>query len=115
MDNFLSEGHVMTLTAPSGGVVGGVAYKIGQLLVVAAATVAQTLPFEGKTTGVFTLPKDETESLTEGALVYWVEGADEITTTATGNVLVGVAALDAGGADPTCVIRLDGVARPDEP
>lgn len=111
MNNFVQEGEVLELTAPSGGVVSGTAYLIGSLLVVAAADVAQTLPFSGKTTGVFTLPKATGEAWTEGAKLYWDNSAKKLTTTSSGNTLVGVAAAAAGSADTTGDARLDGVAR----
>jgi predicted RecA/RadA family phage recombinase len=114
MQSFKQPGEMLTLTAPSGGVVSGTAYKIGQLVVVAAASVAVGLPFEGKTTGVFELPKSEVQAFAEGDLLYWTTTGDELTTTASGNMLCGVAAAAAGSAATTGLVRLDGVARPDE-
>lgn len=111
MQNFIQPGDVLTLTAPAGGVVSGTAYKIGQLLVVAAITADAAAAFEGKTTGVFTLPKATAQAFAEGALVYWDNTAKKITTTALGNLLVGVAVAAALAADTTGLIRLDGVAR----
>ncbi len=115
MNNYLQPGDTITLTAPAGGVVSGTAYKIGQLLVVAAATVAATLPFEGAAVGVFTLPKDNTQAWTEGALLYWDDTAKELSTTATGNLLVGAAESAALAADTTGPIRLNGIASADLP
>ncbi len=109
MNNFIQPGKTLTLTAPAGGVVGGVAVQIGQLLVVASGTVDEFLPFEGATEGVFTLPKNNAEAFTEGQLVYW--DGTEMTTTAGINLLVGVAAEDATDVSTESRIRLDGVAR----
>lgn len=109
--NYVQPGNTLTLTAPSGGVVSGTVYLIGTLLVVAQATVAQTLPFEGKVTGVFTVPKTNAQAWTEGAKVYWDNTAKEFTTTSTSNTLAGVAAAAAANPSTTGNVRLDGVTR----
>lgn len=92
MRNFIQPGEVLTLTAPTGGVVSGGVYKIGLFIVVAASTVAQTLPFEGKLNGVFDVPKATGQAWTEGALVYWDDTAKNFTTTVGTNTLAGKAA-----------------------
>lgn len=107
--NFIKPGEVLTLTAPTGGVVSGNAYLIGNLLVVALVTVAQTLPFEGCVCGVFKLPKAAAQAWTEGANLYWDNTAKNITTTATANYYAGVAAVAAGAADTTGLVRLNGI------
>ena len=55
--NFIQPGCTLSLTAPTGGVVSGSPYLIGGLFVIATSTVAQTLPFQGTTEGVWTLAK----------------------------------------------------------
>lgn len=112
MNNYVQPGDVLTFTAPA-GLSSGDAVKIGQLLVVAQGDALITEEFEGKVTGVFSLPKNAAEALTEGALVYW--DGSEITTTPNTNLLVGVAVSDELAATTPVNIRLDGVARPDEP
>ena len=111
MNNFIQPGEVVTLTAPSAGVVSGTAYKIGQLIVVAAASVAETFPFEGKTRGVFTLPRAIGQTWSEGALVYWDDSAKKFTTTSGGNTLAGCAVAAADTGDTTGSVRLDGAVR----
>lgn len=108
---YIQPGNVMTFTAPSGGVVAGTPKLIGSLLVVPQNTVAQTLPFEGMTTGVHELAKVSAQAWTEGVKIYWDNTAGNMTTTVGSNTLVGVAA--AAAANPTAVgqVRLDGVAR----
>lgn len=113
MNNFIQPGEVQTFTAPSGGVVSGTVYKIGQVVCVAAADVAQTLPFEGKIRGVFTLPKATSQSWTEGALLYWDDSAKKFTTTSGGNRLAGHAVEAADSADTTGTVYLDGATRAD--
>lgn len=116
MDNFTQPGDVLTLTAPLGGVVSGGVYQIGQIVVVAAADALVDVPFEGKARGVFSVPKIGSQAWTEGALVYWDAGAEEFTTTATGNHLSGVAteAVGSGSGETTGKVYLDGIARADE-
>jgi len=113
MKTFSSEAEVITLTAPSGGVVSGAPYLIGSLVVVALQTVAQTLPFSALVRGVVSYTKTGTQAWTEGAKVYLDVSPREFTTTSSGNTLCGVAvvAVGAGAGETTGVVRLDGVAR----
>ena len=60
MKNYVQSGGTVTLTAPAGGVVGGNAYLIGSLFVVAVFSAAASMPFAGKTIGVFELSKTTT-------------------------------------------------------
>lgn len=110
MNNYIKPGRTMTFTAPGGGVVSGTAYMIGSLLVVAAATVAAGLPFEGMVEGVFTLPKATGTAWTEGALLYWDTGTSNLVT-APGVAArrVGCVATAAASGDATGQVRLHGV------
>jgi predicted RecA/RadA family phage recombinase len=112
MNNYIQTGNVVTLTAPSGGVTSGTGYKIGQLFVVATNNVAETLPFQGKTDGIFTLPKTTGTAWTEGVLLYWDDSTDKATTVAEDNLLIGCAAEAADSGDTTGTVRLNGTARP---
>jgi predicted RecA/RadA family phage recombinase len=112
MQNYIQPGNTLTLTAPSGGVTSGTGYKVGQLFVVAANDVAETLPFEGKTDGVYTLPKTTGTAWTEGLLLYWDDSTDKATTVAEDNLLIGCAAEAALSGDTTGTVRLNGTARP---
>lgn len=118
MKNFIQPGHTITLTAPTGGVTSGTPIKIGQILVVPATTVAEGLPFEGHVTGVFDLPKVGSQAWVEGALIYFDNGADKkhCTTTASGNLLIGVAVavVGSGAGETTGRVRLNGSGRADE-
>ena len=113
MQNYLKSGDVLTFTAPSGGVISGGAYLIGSLLVVAATTVAQGLPFEGVTEGVFKLPKAAGTAWTEGAMLYWDSAASNMVTAQSATARrVGVAAAAALSADTTGLVYLTGVPSP---
>jgi predicted RecA/RadA family phage recombinase len=111
MENFVQPGDSLTFTAPSGGVVSGVAYLIGTIVVVATVTAAQGESFVGKATGVFLLDKTTSEAWAEGAKVYLNNSTHKLTTTSGGNTLVGVAYHAALAAATTGYARLDGVTR----
>ncbi len=113
MNNYNQSGKTMTFTAPAGGVVAGTAYKIGQLLVVALATVVAGEPFAGVAEGSVTLPKNPAQAFAEGAIVYWDNGANRCTSTSAGNLLIGCAANAALAADATFAVRLNGQAAVD--
>ncbi len=112
MKNYVQPGDVLTFTAPSGGVVSGGGYQIGQLFVVAAADAEEDEEFEGQIVGVFDLPKTAAQAWTEGALVYWTGTA--VTTTASGNMLIGAAARAELAAATVGRVRLNGIAIADE-
>jgi predicted RecA/RadA family phage recombinase len=86
-------GDVLTLTAPTGGVVSGTAYMIGDLFVVALITAVEDEPFEGMRVGVHELAAAThatTEAAAVGDVAYFDASENEITVTATGNTAVGV-------------------------
>lgn len=112
MNNYTQPGDIMPFTAPSGGVSAGDGVQIGQLFTVAVTDAAETETFQGKTTGVFTLPKTSAQAWTEGVLVYWTGTA--ATTTAGTNLLIGCAAAAAANPSSTGSVRLNGIARADE-
>jgi predicted RecA/RadA family phage recombinase len=114
MRNFIQPGKVLDLTAPSGGVVSGNAYKIGQLLVVATVTAAEGETFAAQTEGVVELPKTSAQAWTPGALIYWDPSPGEATTAATaGNHLIGTAVAAAANPSATGRVKLLGHASPD--
>lgn len=111
MKNAVESGEVLTLTAPSGGVVSGRAYKIGSLIVVATVTADQTLPFAAVVQGVVSHAKTSAQAWTEGEKLYWDNSGHVFTATSSGNTLCGVAAAAADNPSATGLIRLDGVVR----
>ncbi len=111
MENYVQPGEVLTLTAPSGGVVAGTPYKIGSLIVIALISVAQTLPFTALVRGVATVPKATGATWSEGQKLYWDDSAKNFTETNTSDTLAGVAVEAALTGATTGKIRLDGVVR----
>jgi len=111
MINYQQPGDILTFIAPSGGVTAGTPVLIQGTLVIPEATTAQTLPFQGRITGVFaSMPKATGATWTVGQLLYWDNSAFKFTTTATSNTRVGIAASVQASGDTTGVVRLDGIA-----
>lgn len=88
--NHVQVGDTLSLVAPVGGVVNGMVYVIGALVVVASFTAADGELFEGHTVGVWSLPKTVANTPAQGAKAYWDAVAGSVTTTASGNTLIGV-------------------------
>ena len=107
MKNYISEGDVLTLTAPA-DVASGAGALVGSIFGVAAATYASGATGEFKTKGVFELPKTSALAISVGDKVYWDNTAKEVNKTASGNTLVGVAVSAAANPSSTVNVRLNG-------
>jgi predicted RecA/RadA family phage recombinase len=109
--SYIQPGEVLQFTAPTGGVTKGVGVLIGNLIVIALDTVAQTLPFRGMVTGVHSVAKAASQAWAEGAIVYWDNTAKNFTTTSTANYRAGVAveAVGGGAGDTIGKVRLNGI------
>lgn len=111
--NYVQPGETLELTAPSGGVVSGQPYQIGQIVGIAQNTAAEGATFNLTVTGVWSVTKPGSQAWTEGQIVYFDAGIAKFTSTAADNVQVGVAAaaVGSGSGETTGLVRLDGVAR----
>ena len=92
MKNFIQTGETLTLSAPY-QVNSGKGFLVGSIFAVAASTAANGAEVEGVTTGVFELDKADSQAWTVGAKIYWDNTNKVCTTTASGNTLIGVAAV----------------------
>ncbi len=110
MNNQTQDGNVVTLTAPSGGVVSGTGYLIGALFGVAVATAAEAASFAFAVEGVFTLPKTSAQAWTEGQKIYWDNGNARCDSDGTVGILIGVATAVAANPTSTGSVRLNGAA-----
>lgn len=115
MQNFKSPGDTVTLVAPGGGVTVGLGVKIGQIFAVATATVAATLNFEGRVSGIVELVKDAGTAWTAGQLLYWDDTDNNVTPVPAGNLLIGFAAAVVGSSAVLGDVRLNGIATDDDP
>ena len=110
MKNYIQPGEHITLTAPA-AVSAGDAALIGDVFGVAQGNAAQDDPVVLVRRGVFTLPKTSAQAWTVGAKVYWDAANSVVTTTATGNKMVGAAVETAANPSATGVVLLDGTIR----
>lgn len=110
MDNYVQDGNVIRLTAPSGGVTVGLGYVIGSLFGVAVQTAAEGADFSFCVAGVVTLPKTSAQAWTEGQKIYWDAGNARADSDGTLGQLIGVAVDVAANPSSTGNVRLNGVA-----
>lgn len=111
MKNFVQPGDVIGVTAPA-DVVSGEPVLVGKLFGIATGDAASGDTVQIKRAGVFSdLPKATGSAWTVGALLYWSSGNSNLTTSASGNTLVGVAAAAATSGATTGSALLDGAAR----
>ncbi|MGA2637440.1 DUF2190 family protein [Methylocella sp.] len=109
--NFLQKAEVITVTAPSGGLLSGQGVLIGALFGVSQFAAAAGASAEIATEGAWTLPKAASPiAFAQGAPVYWDAGAGDVTSVAHLNYAIGVATAAAAATDATAAVRLDGVA-----
>lgn len=112
MKNFVQVGDTVDFTAPSGGVTGGEGYVIGATFVVAESSVAETLTFQGRRTGVVRLTKASGSgtAISQGAQVWWDNSAKNVRhATATGRFPIGTAAAAAGNDATEVLVILSGI------
>ena len=104
--NYVQHGEVLQHTASGADIVSGQLVVIGAIAGVALADIADGDTGSVQTQGVFTLAK-ATGAITQGAKVYYSSANSNISTTASGNTLVGVAASAQESADTTVNILLN--------
>ena len=109
MQNYIQNGHVITVTTPAGGILSGEGLIVGNIFGVAAYSAAEGDPLELATTGVYKLPKATAAVLTVGARVAWDNTAKNINAPGAGRFPVGVATEAAGNGITSVAVRLDGV------
>lgn len=107
MKNYIQEGDSLPLTAPYARNAGEGAL-IGALFCIALSVVANGATGVFTTQGVYELAKAGSQAWTEGAKVYWDNTNKVVTTTASGNTLIGCAIAAADTAATTGIVRLNG-------
>lgn len=116
MKNYINDGEVVTVPAPTGGVVSGQAVRVGVMFGVAAKTAAETVPVAIHVMGVHVLPKATGVAWTVGARLFWDASNSNVSTVATGKLAIGVAESAAASGDTVGRVRLSGAwgANPQE-
>lgn len=104
MKNFVKIGEVLDYTADANILSGDLVIK-GDLVGVAVTDIANGEVGSVNLKGVYKFPK-VTGAITQGAKLYWVVADKSLTTTASGNTLVGVANKGAGSGDATAELLL---------
>lgn len=104
--NFIQEGKALNYTPSGADVSSGDFLVLGSIGAVAKTDIA-----DGKTgavhiSGVFSVAK-ASGAITQGAKLYWNSTNSNLTTTASGNTLVGVAAAAAASGDATVPLLLN--------
>lgn len=104
--NYVQEGKTLDYTPSGADVASGEFVVIGVIGGVAKSAIA-----DGKTgavhiCGVFSVAK-ASGAVTQGAKLYWNSSNSNLTTTASGNTLVGVAAEAAASGDATAKLLLN--------
>lgn len=107
MRNFIQPGDVITVAAPVGGAVSGAGVLINALFGIAMRDAVEGEDVPLQISGVVDLPK-ATGALATGAKVYWDATNHNVTATATGNTLIGVAVAAAASGDVLTRLRLNG-------
>lgn len=110
MKNFIQRGDVLEITAGA-DIAAGAGVKVGVLFGVATGAIANGAKGTINLTGVYSLPKVGSQAWSVGAAIYW-NGTACTTATTAGNLLIGTAWEDVGGAAgaTTGVVRLNGAA-----
>ena len=111
MKNFVSQGNTLEITAAA-DIASGDGVLTGALCGVAAGDMAPGATGIVHVTGVYDLPKKDTQAWTVGAKIYWDDTEKHCTTTATDNTLIGAAVLAVGNTASEVVgrVRLNGTA-----
>ena len=107
--NIESAGTRITVTAPSGGVVSGQYFNVGNAFGIALSNAASGANVAMETGAVCTLRKlnGASTSYAQGALLYWDATNSNVTISATSNRLIGVATVAGANADTTATVRLN--------
>jgi predicted RecA/RadA family phage recombinase len=103
--NFVQEGKALNYTAGA-DILSGDFVLIGTIGGIAKTAIANGKVGAVHVTGIFNVAK-ATGAITQGAKLYWDNTNKVLTTTASGNTIVGVAAAAALSGDATVAILLN--------
>lgn len=101
-------GRVLDYANGGTALASGAGVVVGTKFGVALAAIAANVTGSVQICGVFTLAKLGTDTMAQGALVYWDAANSRMTTTSAGNTLAGVAANAAGSGATTVNVLLNG-------
>lgn len=110
MKNFVQTGDVLDLAAPY-AVSSGDGALVGGVFGVAVGTLGNGETGAFRRVGVHKITALGTDVIAQGAKVYWDNTNKRITSTASGNTLVGAAVAAKANGETTCTVLLDGAVR----
>lgn len=107
MNNFVAEGKTIKYANTGSAISSGDVVVLGAGIGVAVTDIAATTGVGSVLVeGVVEIAKVSGTAFTQGAKLYWDSGNSELTTTAQGNLAVGVAYEAAASADTTAKVKL---------
>lgn len=98
MKGYVQDGDTIGLIAPYDVAAGG-GMLVGAIFAIAVAAALSGAPVQGRRRGVIDVPKATGQAWTQGVKIYWDNTAKNLTTTSSGNTLVGAAAQAQQSAD----------------
>ncbi len=104
--NSLGRGEILSLIAPSGGVVSGVAVQIGDKLVIPVTTAAEGELVACALEEIFRLPKTTGQAYAQLKRVYWDNSGHKLTSVAAGNMFAGITIKAAASDDAFAEVLL---------
>lgn len=104
--NYIQEGKSLNFTPSGADVASGDFVVIGTIGAVAKTDIADGKTGAVHVCGVFSVPK-ASGAVTQGAKLYWSSANSNLTTTASGNTIVGVAATAAASGDSNVQLLLN--------
>lgn len=110
--NFIQPGDRLTLlnpdTSPSRDIASGEGALFGSIFGIAITDIPAGEEGAVETTGVWELPKTSAQAWTVGAKIYWNNTLHVVTTSSSGNTLIGVAVEIAANPSAVGKVRLNG-------
>lgn len=110
--NYIQPGDRLTLlnpdTSPAVDIASGEGVLIGSIFGVAIVDIPAGESGAVETTGVWKLPKTSAQAWTVGQKIYWNNTLRVVTTSSSGNTLIGVAVEIAANPSAVGLVRLNG-------
>ncbi len=107
MKNFIQKGNAITVLAAS-AVISGAGTLVEDTFGVAAGDAESGEEFVLNLGGVYALPAVAAQTANQGKKAYWKADTKEVTSTASGNFLIGFYAIAKEADTATAAVRLNG-------
>jgi predicted RecA/RadA family phage recombinase len=104
--NYIQDGKILNYTPSGSSVVAGAVVVMGNIAGIALTDIADGATGAVQIKGIFSLPK-AAGAITLGTKLYWDSGNSNLTTIASGNTVIGVAASAQTSADTNVNLLLN--------